>query len=466
MNIKNILIIQLVLSFLVGCSVEEKKLNSVLHATTNYVKINNASSDTLYINVSHIDNFILSGSDRIDMIYPHDSIAFKVDIGLPLILQVLMNNKRRSFYLFPGKNRTIEYTQLELKEIGVNSSFYKVIDELQHEFPLNGNSIWSKQPEFIEYLDSYKAAQLEFIEKNEQELDSELKVFIEDEIHFQYLDFVCDQIGAHYIFFDTLLTIPDSILTKVKGAVHNEEKYDRPFYRKLVQNMGRLQFLNNYDFQEAPKNIQDKYKESIISFIDKELSPDFQQEILVDYVLTQKLRGKQFNAAMEDSIMGILNNKYKKFYKAKDALITQHFNEEDFVTNIESLKNLNDLDSNSVQISLEDFPATKLIKLWFKGCAFCQKTIPIDKEIAQNKVDTEVIYIAYNTTYDYYKEYSAKNKLRQNNITSLYYGGDKEALRGTFGKLYAPKYSLVSRDTVICSGCKHNKNDLLYYFEE
>jgi hypothetical protein len=353
---------------------------------------------------------------------------------------------------------------LEIKESGEHSEFYHILDQFNLAGTFIDNAIWSSQDEFIKYLDSYKASKFEFISKNEQYLSNKLKLFIEDEIQLQYLNFAYGQADAYYSFYDTIIVMPDSIIEMADYSVQEDYKYDRPYYRTLVQTMGRYEFYDNYDHDTAPNNIQDKYKECIISFIDKSLTSNNQQNVLTDYVLSQKLRGKVFSNKNENSIMNILDKNYGTYYSIQDSLITHYFNEEDFVKNIESLENIKDLNEKSININLANYPATKMIKLWFKGCAFCQKSIPIDKIIAQNELNTEVIYLSYSTSFKDYEEYSIEHKLNENNIKSLYYGGDRNKLRETFGRLYAPKYSIISRDSIICSGCNHQNNDLLYYF--
>ena len=458
------LLFTIMIFIFVSCSSGNNRY-SVLDNNLNYITIVNTTSDTLNLNISQIDKFLISGSDRFDNVNPYDTVYFKTRIGLPKIIQVLLKYSERSFYMFPGKNRVLEYTNLGINEVGEHSEFYQILDQFYLAGTFIGNSIWGTQVEHINFLDSYKASKLEFLKNNKEYLSNKQKSFIEDEIQFQYLNYAYSQADAHYSFYDTIIVMPDSIIEMANYALQEDFKYDRPYYRSLIEAMGRYEIFDNYNFEIPPSNIQNKYRDNIIHFIDKRLSPNNQQEILLNYVLSQKLREKNFSEHNESSIVNILKEKYNVYYRSQDSLITHYYNEGDFVTNIELLDNLKGLDQNIIDITLANYPKIKLIKLWFKGCSFCQKTIPIDKIIAKNQLDTEVIYIAYSTSFKDYEEYSKEHKLNESNIKSLYYGGTRQKLRETFGKLYAPKYSIVSADSVICSGCNHSKNDLLYYFE-
>jgi len=190
----------------------------------------------------------------------------------------------------------------------------------------NENAINENQDDFIKFINSYKTQKLEFLNKNESYFSSELKFFMENEIHYEYLDFAYGYTVAHYSLFDTKYVVPDSLVKMANDALECD-KYDRPFFRKLIQTMGRNEFINNYDSDTIADNINEIKKENIISFIDERLSLNNRLEVLTDYILFQKLRGNKISAKNENSIKEILNNKYEAYYLAQDSFITFHLNE-------------------------------------------------------------------------------------------------------------------------------------------
>ena len=91
MNKGFIILLLIFISFFVSCSLENTNRHSVLSNNLNYITITNTTSDTLNLNISEIDKFLLSGSDQIDLVNPYDTVIFKIQIGLPRIIHLLLN---------------------------------------------------------------------------------------------------------------------------------------------------------------------------------------------------------------------------------------------------------------------------------------------------------------------------------------------------------------------------------------
>jgi len=90
---------------------------SILNHDITYITIVNSTTDTIEF-ISEIDKFLIGGSVSVDTVDPNNSIEYQIQIGLPKIIRTLINYRRSPYYIFPGMDRVLEYTNLEVREIG------------------------------------------------------------------------------------------------------------------------------------------------------------------------------------------------------------------------------------------------------------------------------------------------------------------------------------------------------------